>query len=228
ALLGLLVWRTQPAPVPAFASLAAQPGSEAVLLDRQGRELARRRTDPETRRLDWLPLDAISPDLVRRLVAAEDKRFWQHHGIDWRAVAGAARDGRGASTISMQLAALIDPGLGRAGQRGLRQKLAQMRSARALEAHWSKRQILEAWLNLLPLRGDVVGVDAAARLLAGRPAASLAPAENAVLVALARRPSAPAEAVLRRACRAAPDVDCAAIELATARLLGPRQRVVAD
>ena len=54
ALLGLLLWRTQPAAVPAFASLAAQPGSEAVLLDRQGRELARRRTDPDQRRLEWL------------------------------------------------------------------------------------------------------------------------------------------------------------------------------
>lgn len=231
AALGLLLWRTQPAPVPDFARLAAQPGSEAILLDRHGRELARRRTDPDLRRLDWLALDAISPDLVRRLVAAEDRRFWQHGGVDWRAVAGAARDrlagrsDRGASTISMQVAALVDPGLGRAGQRGVLAKLAQMRAARALEARWTKRQILEAWLNLLPLRGDVVGVDAAARLMAGRPAATLAPAESAVLVALARRPSAPAEAVLRRACRAAPDVDCSAIALAAARLLGPRQPV---
>ena len=231
ALLLVLLWRTQPNPVPAFTAVAAQPGSEAVLLDRQGRELARRRTDPDTRRLEWLPLRAISPDLVRRLIAAEDRRFWQHGGVDWRAVAGAARarlaggSGRGASTITMQVAALIDPELGRAGQRGPIDKIAQMRSARALEAKWTKRQIVEAWLNLLPLRGDVVGVDAAARLLAGRPAATLDAAENAVLVALARRPSAPAQAVQRRACRAAPELDCAAITLAAARLLGQRQRV---
>jgi penicillin-binding protein 1C len=228
ALIGLLLWRTQPAPVPPFASVAAHPGSEAVLLDRQGRELARRRTDAQQRRLDWLPLAAISPDLVRRLVAAEDRRFWQHHGIDWRSVAGAARQrvgggARGASTITMQVAALIDSGLGRAGQRSAVQKLAQMRAARAIEARWSKAQILEVWLNLLPLRGDVVGIDAAARLLAGRPAATLSPAESAVLVALARRPSAPAAAVLARACRAAPDVGCAEIALAAARMLGPRQ-----
>lgn len=233
ALIGLLLWRTQPAAVPAFAAVAAQPGSEAVLVDRQGRELARRRTDADTRRLEWLPLRAVSPDLVRRLIAAEDRRFWQHGGVDWRAVAGAARDrltgngGRGASTISMQVAALIDPALGRAGQRGALQKLAQMRAAHAVEARWTKRQIAEAWLNLLPLRGDVVGIDAAARLLAGRPALTLEPAENAVLVALARRPSAPAEAVLVRACRAAPDVDCTAIALAAARLLGPRRRAEA-
>lgn len=231
ALIGALVWRTQPAPVPDFAAVAAQPGSEAVLLDRQGRELARRRTDPAQRRLDWVPLAAISPDLIRRMVAAEDRRFWQHHGVDWRAVAAATRGrvagdgGRGASTITMQVAALIDPALGRAGQRSTVQKLAQMRAARAIEARWSKAQILEAWLNLLPLRGDVVGIDAAARLLAGRPAASLAPAENAVLVALARRPSARVEAVLARACRAAPDVACGDITLAAARMLGPRHSV---
>ncbi len=179
ALLGLLLWRTQPAPAPAFPALVSQPGSEAVLLDRHGRELARRRTDPDMRRLDWLKLSTISPDLVRRLVAAEDRRFWQHQGVDWRAVAAATqarlarRGGRGASTISMQVAALIDPELGRAGQRGALQKLAQMRAARALEARWSKQQILEAWLNLLPLRGDVVGVDArraAARRAAGNDA----------------------------------------------------------
>ena len=234
ALIAAVLWRTQPAPVPNFAGLAAQPGSEAVLLDRQGRELARRRTDPAARRFDWLPLRVISPDLVRRLVAAEDHRFWQHGGIDWRAVAAAARSraagngGRGASTISMQVAALINPALGRAGQRGPLQKLAQMRAARALEAQWSKREIIEAWLNLLPLRGDIVGIDAAARLLAGREAAALAPAENAVLVALARRPSAPAAAVLARACRAAPDVNCTAISLAAAGMLGPRQPAERD
>ncbi len=229
AVLALLLWRTQPAPLPDYQALARQPGSIAVLVDRTGRELARRRTDAATHRGDWLPLAAISPDLVRRLVAAEDRRFWQHHGIDWRSVGGSAlgrlqgEGARGASTISMQLAALLDPALGRAGQRGWRAKLQQARTASALEARWSKWQILEAWLNLLPLRGDVVGVAAAAASLAGRPAAALAPAENAVLVALARRPSAPPAAVLARACRAAPDLDCAAIALAAARLLGPRQ-----
>ncbi|MBU6166896.1 MAG: transglycosylase domain-containing protein [Alphaproteobacteria bacterium] len=229
ALLALLIWRTQPAPVPDLRAIAGQPGSIAVLVDARGRELARRRTDAAADRGDWLPLAAISPDLVRRLVAAEDRRFWQHHGIDWRSVGGAAlgrlrgAGARGASTITMQLAALLDPALGRAGGRGWRAKLRQARAARAIEARWSKRQILEAWLNLLPLRGDVVGIGAAATRMAGRPAAALGPAENAVLVALARRPSAPAAAVLARACRAAPDLDCPAIALAAARLLGPRQ-----
>ncbi len=227
-LLTLIIWRTQPAPVPAFASLAAGTGSEAVLLDRQGRELARRRTDFASRRLDWQRLEAISPDLVRRAIAAEDRRFWQHGGIDWRAVAGAAtsrlrgNSARGASTITMQVAALIDPGLARAGQRGWADKLKQARAARAIEARWTKRQIIEAWANLIPLRGEIVGMPTAARLLAGRPAAALAAEDNAVLVALARRPAAPEAAVASRACRAAPDLDCTTIQLAAARLLAPK------
>ncbi len=227
-LLVLLLWRTQPAPVPDFAAVAGTPGSIAVLVDRRGRELARRRTDALADRGDWLPLAAISPDLVRRLVAAEDRRFFRHHGIDWRSVASAAlarlggEPQRGASTVSMQLAALIDPTLGRAGQRGWLAKLRQARAARAIEARWSKTQILEAWINLLPFRGDVVGIGSAARRLAGRPARALAAEDNAVLVALARRPSAPPAAVLARACRAAPDLDCSAIALAAARLLTAR------
>jgi penicillin-binding protein 1C len=231
ALIGGLLWRTQPAPVPDFAALRRAPGSEAVLLARDGRVIAKLRTDPDRRRLDWVPLSAISPALIDRLVAQEDRRFARHKGIDWRSVAGAARDrlqgerARGASTITMQLAGLIDPALGRAGARGWRQKIAQARTARAIEARWTKAQILEAWLNLLPFRGDLVGIDAAARLMAGHSAAAITPAEAAVLAALARAPSAPAERVLARACRAAPDLPCPAIELAAARLLGPRSSV---
>ena len=227
-LLILIVWRTQPASVPSFASVAADTGSEAVLLDRQGRELARRRTDFASRRLDWQKLDAISPDLIRRVIAAEDRRFWQHGGIDLRAVVSAAAarlrgdSARGASTITMQVAALIDPGLARAGQRSWADKVKQARAARAIEARWTKPQIIEAWANLIPLRGDIVGLPTAARLMAARPVATLAAEENAVLVALVRRPAAPEAAVALRACRAAPDLDCTAIRLATARLLAPR------
>ncbi|WP_310498876.1 penicillin-binding protein 1C [Sandarakinorhabdus sp.] len=228
-LLGWLMWTTRPAPVPDFRSVArSTAGTEAVLLARDGRRLDARRTDNSVRRLQWAALGDISPHLTARLIQSEDRRFAAHHGVDWRAVAGAARARlkggavRGASTITMQLAGLLDPGIGRAGQRGWRQKLAQARAARAIEARWSKAQILEAWLNLLPFRGDLVGVDAAARAMAGHSAAALTPDEAAVLVALARAPSAPADRVIARACRAAPDLGCAGIELAAARMLGPR------
>ncbi|MEI6419349.1 MAG: penicillin-binding protein 1C [Sphingomonadales bacterium] len=229
ALVLALLLASRPAPVPDFAALSHQPlPAESQLLARDGRLLDARRTDNGPRRLAWVPLAAISPELTRRLVAAEDRRFWQHHGIDWRAVAGSVRAGlagrgwRGASTISMQLAALIDPRIGAAGQRGPLAKLRQWRAARAIEARWTKPQILEAWANLLPFRADMQGVGAAAQGLAGKAPAALSPAESAILVALVRRPSARPDAVVRRACRTLPDAVCAEITAFAPQLLARR------
>ena len=133
-----------------------------------------------------------------------------------------ARVGRGASTISMQVAALVDPALGIAGNRSWRQKLMQARAALALERQWTKPQILEAWLNLLPLRGDLVGVNAAAQALAGQLPAGLDAAQAAIITALARAPAASPTAVAARACRTAPDLPCGRIRLAAETMLGPR------
>ncbi len=229
ALLLLAAIATTPASPPDFAAVRTGTGSsEAILLDRSGRELARRRTDRDVRRLDWVPLARVSPALVTRITASEDKRFRQHHGVDWTGVGGAIRDRlsgyheRGASTITMQLAALIDPGLGTAGNRSWRQKIAQGRAALAIERRWSKDQILEAWLNLLPYRGDLVGIDAAARGLTGRAPSALDVPQSLVLTALARGPSASPAKVVARACAAARDVPCGTIDLAAAAMLGPR------
>lgn len=208
---------------PDFAAVRADfASSEAVLLDRHGVPLHERRVDPRVRRLAWTPLAEVSPLLVDALIAAEDRRFRAHPGVDWRAIAGAARDRlrggprRGASTLSMQVAALVDPAL-RPGARGrgLEGKLRQMRAALALERAWSKDQILEAYLNLVGFRGELVGVAAAARGLFDRAPHGLGPAEAAVLVALLPAPNAPPEAVAARACRLAAraggGADCAEI-----------------
>ncbi|PZN92599.1 MAG: penicillin-binding protein 1C [Alphaproteobacteria bacterium] len=183
------------------------------------------------RRLDWVPLAAISGALTGRIIASEDRRFAAHHGVDWRSVGGALRDrlqgrgARGASTITMQLAALLDPAIGSAGDRSWRQKLKQARAALALERRWSKPQILEAWLNLLPFRGELVGIDAAARGLAGRSPAGLDAAQAAVLTALARGPSAAPATVAARACRAAPELPCSMMQVAADAMLGPRATI---
>lgn len=161
-------------PIPAFADVkaAARP-SVAVLLARDGTPLAERRIDPHVRRLEWVALNSFSPALREALLAAEDKRFFEHSGVDWRAFVGALWHNlwydrkRGASTLSMQLAGLLDPelALGRGGmpRRSLGQKWDQALAAQALEARWTKEQILEAYLNLAPFRGDLQGVHAAAR-----------------------------------------------------------------
>ena len=146
-----------PRALPSFAEVRAQwRPSDTLLLDRNGDPLYERRIDLHGRRLAWTELDEISPALLRAVIASEDRRFYDHHGVDLRAIAGAMLHGgiggrsRGASTITMQLAALIDPSIGRGGhRRTIVQKLRQMRAAIAIERRWTKAQILEAYLNLV-------------------------------------------------------------------------------
>ena len=91
--------------------------SDSVLLDRRGEVIQELRTDLNRRRLDWAPLKNISPATKEAVIAAEDKRFYSHSGIDTQALGSALLKGltssgmRGASTLSMQLAALLDPDL---------------------------------------------------------------------------------------------------------------------
>lgn len=233
-LLLLLGWRSAPGPVPAFAEVrAAYTPSEAWLLDRDGEVLQVQRLDLQARRLPWLPLAEVSPALRAAVVQAEDRRFATHSGVDALAWLAALRDAltsghaRGASTITMQLAGLLDPSLAapRGGRRGL-QKLRQMRAAWQLERHWSKDEILEAWLNLAGFRGELQGVSAAARALFDKPASGLDQPESLLLAALLPAPAAPPQAVADRACRLArhqaPDLDCARLQqLARARLSTP-------
>lgn len=196
-----------PAALPDFATVRTQyQSSSTTVLDRSGAELARLRTDFDARRGAWTALADVSPALVQALLLSEDKRFRQHHGVDWRA-AGAAvwarlrrRSTRGASTLSMQLAGLLDPELRPQGRRNWRQKWQQVRAARRLEARWSKDQILEAYLNLVPLRGELVGVDAAARTLFVKAPHGLTATEAALTAALIRAPNAAPRQVVRRAC----------------------------
>ena len=132
------------------------------------------------RRGPWLTLADISPALREAIVLSEDRRFWAHGGVDWRALAAGAwatawnARTRGASTLTMQLAGLLDDDLARpAGGRSVGQKLTQMRRAQQLEDGWSKTQILEAYLNRVPLRGELVGVAAASQVLFGKHASGL-------------------------------------------------------
>ena len=182
-------------------------GSDAVLLDRHGASLARLRVDATVRRLDWVRLEDVSPALRAALVASEDRRFWEHDGVDWVAAAGAAArtatggKPRGASTLTMQLAGLVDARVGpRAGGRDMRRKVEQAWLAMRMERRWTKAQILEAWLNLAPFRGDLVGVDAMSRALFGKRPDGLDGLESALAVALVRSPAASPDVVARRAC----------------------------
>ena len=194
--------------LPAYADVrAAYRPSDALLLDRHGAPLQQVRIDAKARRLPWVVLADVSPALRAALLASEDKRFYQHAGVDWDAAAAAAWGGlwhsrtRGASTITMQLAGLLDDDLRRgAAPRSGGRKVAQVLAAQALERSWRKDEILEAYLNLVSFRGELVGVHALARILFGKHPDGLDQVESALAAALIRAPNAAPALVARRAC----------------------------
>ncbi|NLY28067.1 MAG: penicillin-binding protein 1C [Alcaligenaceae bacterium] len=186
---------------------AAHRPSSVQILDRQGVALDQFRTDFHRRRGQWVELNAISPALQRAVLLSEDRHFHEHAGVDWSAIAAAgwgqlvSGTSRGASTLSMQLAGMLDTSLAPgAGGRSVLQKVDQILQARALEARWSKDQILEAYLNLTPFRGELVGVNAVSRVLFRKHPSGLNAPEAALAAALLRGPNAPAPVLERRAC----------------------------
>jgi penicillin-binding protein 1C len=184
---------------------AAYCTSDSVLLDRHGDPLYELRTDKQGRRLDWTPLSGISPALVDAVLYAEDKRFYDHGGVDlWSMgaalITGLASDSlRGASTITMQLASILNPELQpHGGKRTIRQKARQILEARAMEKSWSKQEIMEAYLNLVTFRGELEGIAAASRGLFGKAPHGLDHGESLVLASLIRSPNATAADIAAR------------------------------
>jgi penicillin-binding protein 1C len=221
---------TRPPAMPAFDKVRADwKPSEAWLYDRDGQLLDSERVNFERRRLAWVPLKDISPAVRTAVVQSEDRRFWSHGGVDWLAIANAARArwtgdrSRGASTLAMQLAAFLDPGLAQPGKRDWRTKLRQMRAGQALAEGWSHEQMLEAYFNLLPLRGEAQGIGAGAQSLFGKKPAELNRTDAALFAGLLPNPAAGAEALGRRACRIAQVKDCSAIRAAAATLVSGEQ-----
>lgn len=174
--------------------------------DRDGRILSILPAPGGFWRLATRPED-VAPVLLDLLIAAEDRRFYQHVGIDPLALGRAAgqwlRAGRvvsGGSTLTMQAARLLEP-----RPRGLRAKAIEIFRAFQLEARLSKREILGIWLTLAPQGGNIEGIRAGALAWFGRPAQRLDAAEAALLIALARRPAALSPDRHAEAARAARD-----------------------
>lgn len=185
----------------------AYRSSDAELLDRHGEAIQSLRIDMTVRRLPWVALNDISPALPAAVLQAEDQRFYQHDGVDWNAAAKAAWDNlfrtrpRGASTITMQLAALLDPALQPAAKgRSWGQKWDQVKAARELDTQWTKQQIMEAYLNMVSYRGELQGVGAAARGMFGKAPSGLDLSESVILASLLRGPAAGQKVVSQRAC----------------------------
>jgi penicillin-binding protein 1C len=207
--------------------------SEAWLYDRNGQMIESIRVDFATRRLAWTSIKSIAPVVKDTVVASEDKRFWSHGGVDWLAVGSAVQarfDGsrsRGASTISMQLAAFLAPELAAPGNRSWLDKIKQMRAARALESDWSKDEILEAYFNMVGFRGEAQGIGAAALSLFGKTPDALSRQDAVLITALLPAPTASAEQVAARACRIAPK-DCDTLKPAVGEMLNTTRSLALD
>lgn len=225
---------TLPPLLPSYSNtVSAWQPSEAWLYARDGTLIDSQRVNFATRRLGWVRLKDIAPTLSQTVIASEDKRFRAHSGVDWLAMGSAIRarfDGsrsRGASTLSMQVAAFLSPELARPGARSWRDKLRQMRAARALESGWSKDQILETYLNLAGFRGEAQGIGAAALSLFGKTPTTLSRNESTLIAALLPNPNASAGEVAARACRIARS-DCAVIQSEAAAMFGNQRRLALD
>ena len=180
--------------------------SDSLLLDRYGEVLYELRTDKVRRRLDWTSLKNISPALRVAVVKAEDRRFYEHSGVDYKSMGAAVIQGltseslRGASTISMQLASLLNRELQPKKERkSIWQKGRQVIEAWEIEKSWSKEEILETYLNLVTFRGELQGVSAASRGLFGKDPHGLDQSESLILASLIRSPNAVSSELVKRA-----------------------------
>lgn len=197
--------------------LAFQP-SDVYVYDRNGQLMHVVRKDLHKRQFSWLSLDQVSTQFLSLLLAAEDRRFYWHPGVDplaslragWLAMSGNVRGG--ASTISMQLIYLLDPTLRAKNARNRwLTKIRQGIKATALDARWSKADILTAYINLVPFRGEIEGLNAAAQMLFGKSALAINRDEAALLVAMIRAPNANAALIAKRACKLLKETDCSAV-----------------
>lgn len=202
----LLAW-----PVLGLALFAIVPPPSTLML---GRWLTGQRVER-----DYVPLEQISPLLVRAVIASEDQRFCSHHGIDLSELRAVLADGgvsRGASTLTMQVAKNVFLWPGRSYLR----KALELPLALAIDLVWSKRRIMEVYLNIAEWGDGVYGAQAASRVYFGKSAVSLERVEAARLARalpnpILRNPGQPgpqlrglSRALLARMESAALDVAC--------------------
>ncbi len=156
-------------------------------------------------RKDWVKLKEISPHLVQAVVAAEDNRFLEHWGIDVEAIEKAVehnkrhRRKRGASTITQQTAKNVFLWPARTYTR----KAFELYFTTLVELTWSKKRIMEVYLNVIEMGDGVYGAEAAARKYFHKPAARLTRGEAALIAAALpnprkRNPAAPSAYMLKR------------------------------
>src|SRR4029079_7720493 len=153
-------------------------------------------TDLGLERRTVIPLGEMSPFVKSAFLSTEDKRFYQHHGLDWYRVFGAIRTNvfalrfaEGFSTITMQLARNIWDEDISGRDKSLRRKLREAHVAMEIERKYPKDKILEIYLNQIPLGNGAYGVEAASQRYFGKSVRDLNVAEAATLAAIPKAPT---------------------------------------
>ncbi|MBD1927695.1 penicillin-binding protein 1C [Trichocoleus sp. FACHB-90] len=138
-----------------------------------------------------VPLNQVSPQFINAILAAEDKQFYHHGALDMKAVARSLKDAiqarritSGASTITMQLARMLDP-----VPRTLPGKMREIWLSWRLAAGMNKDEILAAYINRLPMGGNIYGLEAASRNYFDIPASDLNLAQASLLAAVPNNPT---------------------------------------
>ncbi|HYX23888.1 MAG TPA: PBP1A family penicillin-binding protein, partial [Thermoanaerobaculia bacterium] len=171
---------------------AFQPGGAPLLLDRNGEVFA----DLAQAERPVVPLSSLPGQVAQAFLAVEDKRFYEHRGVDWTRVGGAIladlHSGdftQGFSTLTMQLARNVFPERIPGEEQTTRRKLLEIRVAQEIEGRYSKEEILELYLNHIYFGNRARGIEAAARQYFGVPAKELSLPQAALLAALPKAPS---------------------------------------
>lgn len=170
---------------------------------------------------DWVSIDDMSPYLAAAVVTSEDARFCSHYGVDWHefrlVVDDALDDGpsRGASTISMQTAKNLFLWDGR-GPLGAVRKGLELPLALYMDNVWSKRRMIEIYLNIVEWGPGIYGAEAASQYHFKKPAAKLSRREAALLAAALPNP------ILRKAGKPSKRLSAIANRIMIrARIMGP-------
>lgn len=172
---------------------AFRPPEGGKIYDRQGRLMGRLTV---VRRVN-VPIEKVPEHVRKAFLATEDRRFYDHNGLDWRGFiraglrnVGALGVREGFSTITMQVARNTFIAEHFVGTRTMRRKLMELRLSRLIEQSLTKDQILALYLNVIYLGNGVYGVEAASRDLFGKSVDDVSIAEGAMLAALPKGPSA--------------------------------------
>ena len=192
-LLPLLAWlRMGPLPAGLLDELS---NPSTLVVDRAGVPLYETLSDDDTRSVR-LTAGTLPPTLVAATLAAEDRRFWRHPGVDPIAILRALKtnvaEGRvveGGSTISQQVAKLLLNRRSPSRNRGVVAKIDEAIVALRLEHRFAKRELLAMYLNLAAYGNQFAGAERASRAYFGVPAAMATPAQAAFLAGLPQRPS---------------------------------------